>query len=99
MVDFDRVYQELIGPSIEAAQMEPLPARRGDDRGIIHKPVFERLILRDCAVADFTTAAGGPPDDVPPCGPRSPHVSRRPARRTRTARCSTSWRAFPTSSA
>ena len=32
------------------------PRRRGDDRRIIHKPMFERLILCEFAVADLTTA-------------------------------------------
>jgi hypothetical protein len=55
-VDFDAVYVQLIRPAVEAAQLEPL---RGDEErfgGLIHKPIFERLILCDYAVADLTTA-------------------------------------------
>lgn len=56
VVDFDAVYRDLIVPAIERAGLHPL---RADDEltgGIIHKPVFERLILCEYAVADLTTA-------------------------------------------
>lgn len=56
MVDFDAIYETLIAPGIEAAGLEPI---RGDQEltgGIIHKPMFERLILCEFAVADLTTA-------------------------------------------
>lgn len=56
MVDFDAVYQELIAPAIEAAGLEPLRADEEVTGGIIHKPMFERLILCEYAVADLTTA-------------------------------------------
>ena len=55
-VDFDRVYQELITPAIAQADMEPLRADEEMTGGIIHKPMFERLILCEYAVADLTTA-------------------------------------------
>ena len=55
-VDFDSVYQELIAPAIAQADMEPLRADEEMTGGIIHKPMFERLILCDYAVADLTTA-------------------------------------------
>ncbi len=55
-VDFDAVYQELIAPAIAAAGMEPLRADQELTGGIIHKPMFERLILCEFAVADLTTA-------------------------------------------
>ena len=54
-VDFDRVYQELIAPAIAQADMEPLRADEEMTGAIIHKPMFERLILCDYAVADLTT--------------------------------------------
>ena len=56
MVDFDAVYQELIAPAIAGAGLEPLRADEEMAGGIIHKPMFERLILCDYAVADLTTA-------------------------------------------
>jgi hypothetical protein len=56
IVDFDHVYQDLIAPAIEQADMEPLRADEEMTGGIIHKPMFERLILCEYAVADLTTA-------------------------------------------
>jgi hypothetical protein len=55
-VDFDAVYKEVISPAIEAAGMQPLRADEEMGGGIIHKPMFERLILCEYAVADLTTA-------------------------------------------
>ena len=57
-VDFDAVYAKLIAPAIEAAGLEPLRADDEQVGGIIHKPMFERLILCEYAVADLT--AGNP---------------------------------------
>jgi MAP3K TRAFs-binding domain len=56
MVDFDRIYSELIAPAISAADLEPLRADQETIGGIIHKPMFERLILCPYAVADLTLA-------------------------------------------
>ena len=55
-VDFDAVYRELIAPAIDRAGLEPLRADEESTGGIIHKPMFERLILCEFAVADLTTA-------------------------------------------
>lgn len=55
-IDFDAVYQQLIAPAIEQADMEPLRADEEQTGGIIHKPMFERLVLCEYAVADLTTA-------------------------------------------
>jgi MAP3K TRAFs-binding domain len=55
-VDFDAVYAEVIKPAISAADLEPLRADEEMSGGIIHKPMFERLILCEYAVADLTTA-------------------------------------------
>lgn len=56
LIDFDSVYQGLIAPAIEAAGLEPLRADEEMTGGIIHKAMFERLILCEYAVADLTTA-------------------------------------------
>ncbi|MFQ6023905.1 MAG: TRAFs-binding domain-containing protein [Acidiferrobacterales bacterium] len=56
LVDFDAVYQDLIKPAIEAAKLEPLRADEEMTGGVIHKPMFERLILCEYAVCDLTTA-------------------------------------------
>ncbi len=55
-IDFDDVYRSFIFKAIEAAGMEPIRADEETVNGIIHKPMYERLILCDYAVADLTTA-------------------------------------------
>ena len=55
-IDFDRIYRTAIAPAIEDADMEPIRADEERTGGIIHKPMFERLLLCDYAVADLTTA-------------------------------------------
>ena len=56
MIDFDAVYRDLIKPAVDTAGLMPLRADEEQAGGIIHKPMFERLILCDYAVADLTTA-------------------------------------------
>jgi tetratricopeptide (TPR) repeat protein len=55
-IDFDEIYELLIHPAIDAAEMDPVRADEETVNGIIHKPMYERLILCDYAVADLTTA-------------------------------------------
>ena len=55
-IDFDAVYQYLIAPAVIEAGLEPIRADEEMTGGIIHKPMFERLILCEYAVADLTTA-------------------------------------------
>jgi tetratricopeptide (TPR) repeat protein len=55
-IDFDAVYREVIAPAIADAGMQPLRADEELTGGIIHKPMFERLVLCEFAVADLTTA-------------------------------------------
>ena len=55
-IDFDQVYSEAIRPAILAAGLEPI---RGDEErtgGIIHVPMFGRLLLSEYLVADLTLA-------------------------------------------
>src|ERR687891_1923377 len=56
IIDFDAVYKDLISLAIDEAGLEPLRADEGMTGGIIHKPMFERLILCEYAIADLTTA-------------------------------------------
>jgi len=56
IIDFDKVYADLIAPAIRQAQLESIRADQETTGGIIHKPMFERLILCPFAVADLTTA-------------------------------------------
>lgn len=55
-IDFDLVYEQIIKPAILAANLDPLRADEEIVGGIIHKPMFERLILCPYAVADLTNA-------------------------------------------
>src|SRR5688500_5510213 len=55
-VDFDAVYREVFRPAIEAAGLKPVRADEEEVGGIIHKPMFERLILCEYVVADLTLA-------------------------------------------
>ncbi len=55
-IDFDAVYRMLIEPAIRAADLEPLRADEELGGGIIHRAMFERLILCEFAVADLTSA-------------------------------------------
>ncbi|MCC7571691.1 DUF4071 domain-containing protein [Candidatus Micrarchaeota archaeon] len=56
MVNFDAVYEELIKPAVLDAKLEPLRADEEITGGIIHKAMFERLVLCEYAIADLTTA-------------------------------------------
>jgi tetratricopeptide (TPR) repeat protein len=56
VIDFDAVYKDFVAPAIYEAGLEPLRADEEMSGGIIHKPMFERLILCEYAVADLTTA-------------------------------------------
>ena len=55
-IDFDVVWRDLIEPAVRAADLDPIRADEEEVGGIIHKAMFERLILCDYAVADLTTA-------------------------------------------
>jgi tetratricopeptide (TPR) repeat protein len=55
-IDFDAVYRDVIAPAIEAADLDVLRADEEQCGGFIHKPMYERLILCEFAVADLTTA-------------------------------------------
>ena len=55
-IDFDRIYKEALEPGIAAADMQPIRADEERAGGIIHKPMFERLLLCEYVVADLTTA-------------------------------------------
>src|SRR5688572_14372323 len=54
--DFDAGFKGLRAPAIEGARIETLRADEEMAGGIIHKPMFERLVLCEYAVADLTTA-------------------------------------------
>lgn len=53
-IDFDTIYRRAIKPAIEDAGLSPIRADEETTLGTIHKPMFERLLLSDCVVADLT---------------------------------------------
>jgi len=55
-IDFIKIYNDFIKPSIEEAGLEPIRADEEQIAGIIHKPMYERLMLCEYAVADLSTA-------------------------------------------
>ena len=56
LIDFDAIYKDAIAPAIDKAGLEAIRADEETAGGIIHKPMFERLVLCDFAIADLTTA-------------------------------------------
>jgi hypothetical protein len=55
-INFDEVYKQLIAPAIASVELEPLRADAELNGGIIHTPMFERLVLCQYAVGDLTAA-------------------------------------------
>jgi len=55
-IDFDKIYRDAIAPAIQDADLVPIRADEERTGGIIHKPMFERLLLCEYAIADLTTA-------------------------------------------
>ena len=55
-LDFDAIHRDLIKPAIEKADLDPIRADEEMAGGIIHKPMYEHLLLCEYAVADLTTA-------------------------------------------
>lgn len=56
LIDFDAVYRQIIAPAVAAAGLEPIRADEEQVGGTIHKPMYERLMLCEFAVADVTGA-------------------------------------------
>ncbi|HVE85110.1 MAG TPA: hypothetical protein VND93_19800, partial [Myxococcales bacterium] len=55
-INFDAVYEQVIAPAIADSGLEAIRADKEQTGGIIHKAMFERLVLCAYAVADLTTA-------------------------------------------
>ncbi|MFC2066588.1 TRAFs-binding domain-containing protein [Chloroflexota bacterium] len=53
-IDFDRVYNLAIKPAAEAVNVEVIRADEERSGGIIHTPMFERLLLAEIVIADVT---------------------------------------------
>lgn len=55
-IDFDAIYNNMIVPAVSAAGLDVIRADEEQIGGTIHKPMFERLLLCEYAIADVTTA-------------------------------------------
>jgi hypothetical protein len=55
-IDFDKIYEELIKPAILLAGMEPLIEYSENSFGLIHKTMYEKIVLCEYCVADLTNA-------------------------------------------
>ncbi len=53
-VDFDQIYEAGIKPAIVEAGLEPVRGDQERTGGIIHVPMFGRLLLSDFVIADLT---------------------------------------------
>jgi tetratricopeptide (TPR) repeat protein len=53
-IDFDAVHDMIIAPAIAAAGFNGVRADKEMSAGMIHKAMFERLILSEYAIADLT---------------------------------------------
>lgn len=56
VVNFDRIHAECLKPAAEAAEVESIRADEEALGGIIHKAMYERLLLAEIVVADLTFA-------------------------------------------
>jgi MAP3K TRAFs-binding domain len=55
-IDFDAVYERCIKPATEEADLDVIRADEETLGGIIHKPMYERLLLAEIVIADLTLA-------------------------------------------
>jgi tetratricopeptide (TPR) repeat protein len=55
-IDFDAVYAQAIKPAAKAAGVEVIRADEERGGGIIHRPMYERLLLAEIVIADLTFA-------------------------------------------
>jgi tetratricopeptide (TPR) repeat protein len=55
-VHFDAVYDDLLRPAVEAVGMHCIRADEEQVGGIIHRPMFERLLLCEYALVDLSLA-------------------------------------------
>lgn len=55
-IDFDKIYEELVKPAIVLAGMEPLIEYAENSFGVIHKTMYEKIVLCEYCVADLTNA-------------------------------------------
>jgi tetratricopeptide (TPR) repeat protein len=55
VIDFDRIYEQGIRPAVARFPLDVIRADEERSGGVIHKPMFERLLLAEIAIVDATT--------------------------------------------
>jgi hypothetical protein len=53
-IDFDAIWEHGIAPAVRDAGLDPIRADEDVSAGLIHKAMFERLVLSEYAVADLS---------------------------------------------
>lgn len=53
-IDFDLIYKEIIEPAVAEVGFEPIRADEEVNAGLIHKAMYERLMLSEFAIADLS---------------------------------------------
>ena len=53
-IDFDRIYDTIFRPAVNATGLQPVRADEEQAQGFIHKLMYERLLLSEYAIADLT---------------------------------------------
>ena len=53
-IDFDDVYERGIKPAVDREELEVIRADEEQCGGVIHRPMFERLLLAEIAIVDVT---------------------------------------------
>jgi len=53
-IDFDRIYDTIFKPAVNATGLLPVRADEEQAQGFIHKLMYERLLLSEYAIADLT---------------------------------------------
>ena len=56
LIDFDHVYADIVAPAIAKVGLVALRADEERAAGMIHKQMYERLLLSEYAIADLTLA-------------------------------------------
>jgi len=59
VIDFDAVYQRLVLPAVQSAGLSPVRSDELKTDGVLHRALFERLMLCEYALADLTAADAG----------------------------------------
>jgi hypothetical protein len=54
-IDFDKVYKEIIKPTVERLQLQCMRSDEVSRSGLIHKDMIERILSSDLVVVDITT--------------------------------------------